>query len=547
MDNNLEQKLSFNNINYYLIIIILAFLYYGSGRLSLDLLAGHNIVNVGVFASEGFALAFVLYFGKSVWPGIFIGQFILAYTNHIGLLPSLEISLINSLEAIIGVLLFQKFKLNINFKTTRDVVGFILLIAFVLQPFSSLLSHLGLTFHSVITQNLFNSIFSWWFGNVMGQLLITPFTLLFLLNYKQVNLFQYLLYPTVFGIFFYLISIAFPISNVLLLLSISLSILVYIVSKKGMLYGTTITVVLAIISSYSIFKHVGAFHTDSTLDNIINYNLFVLAHILASFIVGLQEAERKNHKKELEEIIAKEVAKNQEQQLLLIQQSRLAQMGEMLSMIAHQWRQPLNALMLSNQLVVSKYSKGKLDEISIEYFRKNSQMLIQKMSHTIDDFKNFFIPHKEKELYCVNEIVKSALNMVKDLYVQENIALSFSEKEYLYTFGHPNELGQAILNITNNAKDALIENSVEDKEIKIALSKKKHTIILEISDNAGGIPEEIIDKIFDPYFSTKSKKNGTGLGLYMTKMIINEQLDAKIDVKNTLFGARFTIQLKEER
>ena len=547
MDNNLEQKLSFNNINYYLIIIILALLYYVSGRISLDLLSGYNIVNVGVFASEGFALAFILYFGKSVWPGIFIGQFILAYTNHIGLISSVEISFINSLEALLGLYLFQKLKLNIHLKTSRDIFGFIFLIVFILQPFSSLFSHFSLIFHSLVTQNVFDSIFSWWFGNVMGQLLVTPFALLFLLNYKKINFLEYLLYAISFALFFYLVAIIFSISNVLLLLSISLPVLVYIVSKKGMLYGSAINVAIAIISSYSIYIHTGAFQMSSSLDNIINYNLFVLAHILASFIVGVQEEEKKNHEKELKELIAKEIAKNQEQQLLLIQQSRLAQMGEMISMIAHQWRQPLNSLMLSNQLVVSKYTKGKLDEASIEYFKKNSQMLIRQMSQTIDDFKNFFTPHKEKEMFCVNEIIKSALNMVKDLYMQENISLSFHEKEYLYTFGHPNELGQAILNITNNAKDALLENSVEDKEIKISLSKEKHTIILEISDNAGGIPEEIIDKIFDPYFSTKSKKNGTGLGLYMTKMIINEQLDAKVEVKNTLFGARFTIQLKEER
>ncbi len=510
------------------------------------MLSGHKIVNVGVFASEGFALAFILYFGKSVWPGIFVGQFILAFSNSIPIIPSLEIATINSLEALLGLFLFQKFKLNINISTTRDFLGFVLLITFVLQPFSSFFSHIALLMHNtIIDKELFTSLFSWWFGNVMGQLLITPFVLLFLINHKQINFLNYLLYTLAFALFFYALEAFLSISNVLLLLSISLPVLVYIVSKKGMLYGSAINVVIASISSYYVYAHAGAFQMNSTIDNIINYNLFILAHILASFIVGILLEDKKSQEKELEKIIAEEIRKNQAQQLLLIQQSRLAQMGEMLSMIAHQWRQPLNSLMLSNQLVVAKYTKKKLDDKSIEYFKKNSQMLIKQMSQTIDDFKNFFIPAKKKEVFCVNEVIKSVLNMMKDLYTQENISLSFKEKEYLYAFGHPNELGQAILNITNNAKDALIENKIKDKKIDIVLSREKHTIILKISDNAGGIPDSIIDKIFDPYFSTKSKKNGTGLGLYMTKMIIDEQLDASIEVKNTLFGAQFTINLKE--
>ena len=543
----MKQKFSSKTISYYLLIIILAVLYYGTGRISLDLLSGHNIVNVGVFASEGFALAFALYFGKSIWPGIFLGQFILAYTSDIPVAASLEISAINSLEAILGVYLFQKFQLDLKLQKLRDILGLTLIVIFILQPFSSLFSHIVLILHNVIETDILNSIFSWWFGNVMGQLLITPFTLLLLNNYKDIKILNYLLYIFIFGIFLYTLEIILNITNVLLLLSISLPILVYIVSKKGIVYGSAINVMIALISSYSIYIERGAFHIASTLDNIINYNLFILAHILASFIVGILVEEKKLHEKKLKEIIEKEVAKNQEQQLLLIQQSRLAQMGEMISMIAHQWRQPLNALMLSNQLIVSKYTKNKLDNTSIEYFKKNSQLLIKQMSQTIDDFKNFFTPHKEKELFCVNDIIKSALNMVKDLYTQEKITVSFQEKEYLYTYGHPNELGQAILNITNNAKDALLETGREDKKISLILSRKDGYILLHINDNAGGIPNEIIDKIFDPYFSTKSKKNGTGLGLYMTKMIINEQLNAKIDVKNTPDGAQFTIYLKEEK
>ena len=117
-----------------------------------------------------------------------------------------------------------------------------------------------------------------------------------------------------------------------------------------------------------------------------------------------------------------------------------------------------------------------------------------------------------------------------------------TENDY-YVIGYPNEFGQAVLNIINNAKDALIEQDLKDKHINITIKKEGDNVLIIISDNAGGIPENIIDKIFDPYFSTKEDKNGTGLGLYMTKTIIEEHMDAKISVENSNKGAMFKIVL----
>jgi integral membrane sensor domain MASE1 len=143
----------------------IAFLYFGTGKLSLDFLSGHNIVNLGVFAPEGLALAFALYYGKRVWFGIFIGQFLLAYFNDINIFSTVEISAINATEALIGIALFQKFKLDKELRTFRDIIGLVLIIVFVLQVFSSLLSNLSLLLHGDLQNEQFlYSTFSWWFG-----------------------------------------------------------------------------------------------------------------------------------------------------------------------------------------------------------------------------------------------------------------------------------------------------------------------------------------------------------------------------------------------
>jgi polar amino acid transport system substrate-binding protein len=247
----------------------------------------------------------------------------------------------------------------------------------------------------------------------------------------------------------------------------------------------------------------------------------------------------------LEESIKIEVQKNREKDKLMLSQSRLAQMGEIISMIAHQWRQPLNSLSLLNQTVLLKYERGKLNDQSIDFFRIHSKKQIHEMSKTIDDFRDFFKPEKVKIEFSLNKMIIETIALVKPIFISNNISIQFDEQVDYNILGYENELGQAILNILNNAKDVLIEKKIEKKEIQIVIEKTTNNIILSITDNAGGIPSNIIDNIFDPYFSTKTEKNGTGLGLYMTKMIIEEHMKGKISVFNSVNGARFEIILKD--
>jgi len=257
------------------------------------------------------------------------------------------------------------------------------------------------------------------------------------------------------------------------------------------------------------------------------------------------ENELNNLNQHLMDKVNKEVDKNRQKEKMMLHQSRLAQMGEMLSMIAHQWRQPLNSLSVLNQSLMLKYKLKKLDDEFIDNFNIDSKKQIHQMSKTIDDFRDFFKPEKMEIEFDMIEIVQNTIEILKPVFEQNDIAISFNSAIGNYRIsGFPNELGQAYLNIMNNAKDAFIENSIEERKLELSLLKIENTMIIEIQDNAGGIPTEIMEKIFDPYFSTKEEKNGTGLGLYMTKIIIEEHMDGTLDVENKNNGVCFIIQFK---
>ncbi len=231
----------------------------------------------------------------------------------------------------------------------------------------------------------------------------------------------------------------------------------------------------------------------------------------------------------------------QEQQLL--QQSRLAQMGEMISMIAHQWRQPLAAIGASSAKIRIKAHLNKVDnEMTIKTSDK-IESLVQHLSQTIDDFRNFFKSDKIKREVTYTQMVDSILEIATATIVAKHIMLirSLECDEKMNTYA--SEVKQVILNLLKNAEDALLEINIEDPTIVLATYKENGKLVLEVSDNAGGIPESIREQIFDPYFSTKKEKNGTGLGLYMSKIIIEEHCGGKLSVYNNDKGAVFKISM----
>ncbi len=280
-------------------------------------------------------------------------------------------------------------------------------------------------------------------------------------------------------------------------------------------------------------------------------NILIVATIIIIFLIYLSVLNRKlkiaqNSLKEinstLKQKIKIEVEKNRAKELIMLNQSRFAQMGQIINMITHQWRQPLNTLSLINHTIFSKYKKDKITENELKELKEKANLQIQQMSNTIDDFKDFFKPKKEKSIFLLNDIIHNLLNIVKPIFNKSKIEIVTIQTQDIYVEGYSNELAQAILNILYNAKDALIENKIEAKLLVIELKEKDNKAILSIKDNAGGIPEDIIQDIFNSYFSTKGK-NGTGIGLYISKIIIEQHMHGKIIAINENDGAIFQIEL----
>ena len=241
----------------------------------------------------------------------------------------------------------------------------------------------------------------------------------------------------------------------------------------------------------------------------------------------------------LEEKVSKSIAELREKDIIMFQQSRLAQMGEMISMIAHQWRQPLNAISSTATALKLKALMGKIDsDIVIDTTDKIS-FYIKHLSNTIDDFRDFFKPQKEKQKTNLNVLVESALLIVKPSLDDKKIKVITKLNSHSTFVSYANELKQVILNLIKNAEDILIEKEIKEPKITIKTYEKDDRYILEVLDNAGGVPPEIMPKIFDPYFSTKSKKDGTGLGLYMSKIIVEDHCGGKLEVENCDEGALF--------
>ena len=535
-----------NQLQNILIISLVALAYLGTGLINFSLLSHTSIISIGIFIPEGVALAAAIYFKKRALPGILIGQFLLAYQN--GLLPiaAVEISIINTIEAFIGLTLFKKLQISKELLTFPDILKLAALIFFILQPFSAIVSNTALLLHhQTQSQDFIYLTFSWWFGNVLGQFLMTPLLLLFFHNYKKINFIDSAISTLIYFVVLYFLSIVLQIQNPFLLMGITIAITVFIIIEQDKLHALLFIFIAAILASYSVHLEIGAFSSRSALDNTLNYDLYILSHIVIVWLVGILFEERKRYEESLHTKISEALQINKEQEYLMLQQNRLAQMGELISMIAHQWRQPLNNLHLVNQSVISKYRREKLNEEAMQYFEKNSQQQIEYMSDTINDFRNFFSIEEEKQYFSLNEVTKNVIKIIKPILVKNSIAVHFHVSKEFSVFGHENFFTQVLLNIINNAKDALCETNIIGKKIEIDIYQLKGEILLSIEDNGGGIDPSIIEQIFDPYFSTKKSKNGTGLGLYMSKMIIHEQMGGTLSVYNGAYGAKFIISMSE--
>jgi signal transduction histidine kinase len=227
----------------------------------------------------------------------------------------------------------------------------------------------------------------------------------------------------------------------------------------------------------------------------------------------------------------------------LMQQSKMASMGEMINNIAHQWRQPLmeiSSLMIN--LEASIKFTGKTTNNQVLEATKETTEIVKFMSQTIDDFRNFFATDKKKEEFIIANQISLVLSILKQTLVNHNIKLNFYIKNNAKAYGFKNEYAQVVINIIANAIDVLISRKIKNPTITLTVYSKNHNVILEIEDNASGIDIEPIEKIFEPFF-TQNKKNGTGIGLFMSKLIIENNMNGTLELKNKKYGACFKIVL----
>ncbi len=261
-----------------------------------------------------------------------------------------------------------------------------------------------------------------------------------------------------------------------------------------------------------------------------------------------QQRQLKQKSKELEELnknlqtmIQQEVQKSRQKEKMLLAQERLAKMGEVVAMIAHQWKQPLNAIRTALSFIDLKLQQQQCTHRECGPVLKKVFEQLEHLSTTIDAFKDFFKPQKHKNRTDFQAIVQKALSLTEMELKKDNINVEVTTKNIQQFDSYENELVQVVVNLIKNAHDALIERNVQNPTIWIEIDGTT----LEVKDNAGGISEDIIDKIFEPYFSTKSH-NGTGLGLYMSKTIVENHAKGRLLVQNSKEGAVFTITLPKE-
>ena len=242
----------------------------------------------------------------------------------------------------------------------------------------------------------------------------------------------------------------------------------------------------------------------------------------------------------------KDITEQKKQQEINMIQERQAQMGEMISMIAHQWRQPLSSIgTIATLMRVSM----DLEEVDTEKFYDDIDKInghVQFLSKTVNDFRNFFNPNKNKEIVDVSEVIRDTVAIIEKSYEMKSIRLEASGETGCRVKIHKNEIMQVLLNLLKNAQDALDEKKGANRFVSVHTQQKGEHVVISVEDNGGGIPESIIHKIFDPYFSTKNEKIGTGLGLHMSKIIVEQHNHGKLTVENCEEGARFKIEIPLE-
>ncbi len=317
-------------------------------------------------------------------------------------------------------------------------------------------------------------------------------------------------------------------------------VLLYLQSKKDAIYWVIATISLLFLAPFQPFIEISY----STFQ-IIYLSVALMTVGIITYFYQIKMNEAKVLILSQQEQLKKQVRELTQKDQLLSTQSKQAVMGEMIEMIAHQWRQPLSTVTLSvSNLQVKKLLGDEIDDAALDKALEDISDTVVYLSSTIDDFQTYFRPIKELSDIEVHELIQKAINFVLPRLKSTKIYIEIdnaNEKE-IHLKTYLNELIQIILNIVNNAIDALVIANIQNPHITISVEEKIDSIVIIIKDNAGGIKVEDIGRIFEPYYSTKGK-NGTGLGLYMSQMLVQKQFNGNIDVKSSSKGSFFSVEI----
>ncbi|WP_390881388.1 ATP-binding protein [Aliarcobacter cryaerophilus] len=313
-------------------------------------------------------------------------------------------------------------------------------------------------------------------------------------------------------------------------------------SCNNVKFQTSIDYTIVWILTFVVFFSIIAFiHRTVTL-NILNKKL--------KYTVEEKTKELKYLNENLQLAIDKKTKELLEKEAILNQQAKMAAMGEMIENIAHQWRQPLSVISTISSSLKIKKEMNILDDKEFYEALNNINKTSEHLSNTIDDFRNFFSPNKEMNRFYLSQLIKKSKDLIKSRFDKFNIKV-IEHIDDIEILSYQNELFQVILNLFSNSIDVLSSSQIENKIIYIKIYHDENNLYIEFLDNGGGIKDEFINRVFEPYFTTKHKSQGTGIGLYMSLQIVTKHLNGEISVKNdtfienntTYFGAKFTILL----
>ncbi|MGV6857564.1 MAG: sensor histidine kinase [bacterium] len=505
--------------HFLLITVVMMALYFLTGKLTFsisDNSLSHKLVSIVVFLPEGFALAGVLIFGRSVWLGVFLGQLALAVSVGLSWEPALGISAVNSLEAVLAAYLIAYMGLDRSLRSVRSVTRLMLLVILVLQPFSALLGHFFLQYFSIVSsQDLYWSIFSWWFGNSLAQLLIAPMLVYLFSRRDEVTLRDFGLVFLFFLLLNYVVLDAYPIQRLALLLAITMPLVMLLAVYKGICHATVATTTIALSTIYATNLGFGAFAHGSAIDNVVDINFYIASHVFLVLFVGTLLEE----KKQTQALIIK---RNEDLQELVKLQ------GQVESMNRHDMKNPLSvAINAPGMVLATEPSLSDESRKMLEMGRKGGYMVLEMINRSLDLYK------LEAGTYALRPAKIDLVAILGEVIAQENLSGedrggppkivlesgSIKEGDGLWAYGEALLCHSLFSNLLRNALDA----STSGAPVTVQAGGSEVASMVEVViSNEGSVPADIKEHFFDKLV-TRNKEQGTGFGTYSARLCVEVQ------------------------